>query len=156
MHVKPFIAKRPRVEMVPLIDMFFLLLVFFLFGVFSMTMQQGLTVELPAASTGTTTEEESMTISVSEDGAMRLNQRPVTLETLPAALAQARQVGRSPIVLIHADRRVPHGTVITVLDQVRQAGLQRVSFQTASAGAAAVNAQHPGVEGRDGLRSSGE
>ena len=46
-------------------------------------------------------------------------------------LAGRGTLGPTPVV-INADRRVPHGTVMTVLDAVRQAGLSRVSFQTAT------------------------
>ncbi|MBI4340969.1 MAG: biopolymer transporter ExbD [Candidatus Omnitrophica bacterium] len=127
MHVKAFTTKRPRVEMVPLIDMFFLLLIFFIFGVFSMTMQQGILVDLPTAQTGTSSEEEHLTISIDAGGALWLNRQPVTLNTLGIAL---RQSAPEQTVIINADRQVAHGTVIAVLDAVRQAGLSRVSFQT--------------------------
>lgn len=131
MQVKAFTSKRPRIEMVPLIDMFFLLLVFFIFAVFSMTMQQGLLVDLPAAATAEASREETVTISVSADGIIALDREPVTLETLREALAAARgRLAREPVVLINADRAVPHGTVVEVLDRVRQAELHRVSFQT--------------------------
>ena len=125
---KLFVPKRPRVEMVPLIDCFFLLLVFFIFGVFSMTMQQGILVDLPTAQTAGSSDEEARTISIDADGAMWLNHQPVTLDTLGTRLRQARP---QELVILNADRRVPHGTVIAVLDAVRQAGLSRVSFQTA-------------------------
>jgi biopolymer transport protein ExbD len=130
MQVNPFPSKRPvRFEMVPLIDMFFLLLVFFIFGVFSMTMQQGLMVELPPAVTATASQEDTVTVSVTGEGAVFLNQEPVTLQTLPAHLAAlSRQP--EPIVLINADTAARYGVVIAVLDAVRGAGLARVSFTT--------------------------
>ena len=129
MWVKPFAPRRPRIEMVPLIDMFFLVLTFFMFGVFSMTMQQGILVELPKARTGaSSSEEEPLAISISADGTLWLNRQQMTLEALREAL---RQHASEQAVTINADRQVVHGTVIAVLDAVRQAGLSRVSFQTA-------------------------
>ncbi|MBI4354431.1 MAG: biopolymer transporter ExbD [Candidatus Omnitrophica bacterium] len=129
MLVKPFIAKRPRVEMVPLIDMFFLLLVFFIFGVFSMTLQQGLLVDLPSAKTATSTKEQTVTISLTQEGGLFLNQQPTTLEALNASLQQMAGTQPKTIVNLNADQTVAHGRVMQVLDTVRQAGLQRVSFQ---------------------------
>ena len=131
MQVNPFpFKRRVRIEMVPLIDMFFLLLVFFIFGVFSMTVQQGLAVELPSAATGTLVNEEGPTISLTADGSLFLNQDPVTLDTLAAALREEAQRPSIPVVVINADRQVPHGRVMAVLDAVRQAGLRHVSFHT--------------------------
>ena len=131
MLVKPFIAKRPRVEMVPLIDMFFLLLIFFIFGVFSMKMQEGIIVDLPPAATGAASkEDETITVSVTAAGEVAVNRQPMTLEALPAALERQRGERREVLVIINADRLASHGTVISVLDAVRQAGLPRVSFQT--------------------------
>jgi biopolymer transport protein ExbD len=130
MQIKALPSKRPRVEMIPLIDMFFLLLVFFIFGVFSMTMQQGIVVELPSAKTAQSSRELSLTVSLTPDGQTFLNQRPVTRNELAEALQHERVKRPDAQVVINADRQVPHGAVITVLDAVREAGLQRVSFQT--------------------------
>jgi len=130
MLVKPALSKRPRIEMVPLIDCFFLLLVFFIFGVFSMTMQQGLVVNLPAADAGVSTPEGRLTISLTADGALFLNQDPVTLEALTSALRQEANRQTGGLVVINADREVRHGLVMSVLDAVRQAGLETVSFHT--------------------------
>lgn len=129
MLVKPFTPKRPRVEMVPLIDMFFLLLVFFIFGVFSMTMQQGIMVDLPSAHTVASQQEETVTISLTAEGAMFFNQETVSMETLGSRLREAQRKQPSFLVIINADREARHGRVIEVLDAVRHAGLQRVSFQ---------------------------
>jgi len=118
--------------MVPLIDMFFLLLVFFIFGVFSMTMQKGMLVELPAASTVASTKEEAVTISVGADGALFLNQHLVTQEALAAALRSERLRAPSRLVILSADRQARHGLVVEVLDAIRQADLSRVSIQAES------------------------
>ncbi|PIQ83589.1 MAG: biopolymer transporter ExbD [Candidatus Omnitrophica bacterium CG11_big_fil_rev_8_21_14_0_20_63_9] len=131
--IKPFVAKRSRVELIPLIDTFFLLLAFFVFSVFSLSMQEGLRVDLPTATTSAPSKEESLTISVAADGAVLVQQEAVPLASLAAALRQHRAgLVRPPLVLINADRAVSHGVVMSVLDAVRQADLTRVSFQTRS------------------------
>jgi biopolymer transport protein ExbD len=130
MWVKPFTPKRARIEMIPLIDMFFLLLVFFIFGVFSMTMQQGILVDLPAAATATTEREDTVTISLTAEGAVFVNQQPATMGALPGLLQDVRARQADAIVLINADQAARHGLVVGVLDAVRQVGFQRVSLRT--------------------------
>jgi biopolymer transport protein ExbD len=117
--------------MVPLIDMFFLLLVFFIFGVFSMSMQQGIVVDLPKATTATSTRDDAINISLTAEGVLFVNQQSVALQNLEAILIQVRPKAPDPLVVINAVRQVPHGIVISVLDSIRHAGYQRVSFQTA-------------------------
>ncbi len=131
MQVNPFPFKRPvRMEMVPLIDMFFLLLVFFIFGVFSMSRQQGIIVELPSARTGTSTQDETVTISIEADGTLFLEREPLQQAALDHRLREIAARTPLPLVVINAHRLAGHGVVIDVLDRVRQASLQRVSFQT--------------------------
>lgn len=130
MQVNPFPFKRSvRVEMVPLIDMFFLLLVFFIFGVFSMTMQQGILVELPRATTATTAQDKAVTVSLAADGTAFFNQDAVTMDELIDRLQTAQQTTPQQLVILQADRQVSHGRVVEILDAIRQAGLHRVSFQ---------------------------
>ncbi len=138
MQVKAFpAARRPRVEMVPLIDMFFLLLVFFIYGVFSMSAREGILVDLPAAATSDVSKDEAQTVSVTAEGALFLNQRSVTIESLGTAFREARARQPEALVIINADRAARHAAVVEVLDTARQAGIQRVSFQTAPADGAA-------------------
>lgn len=132
MLVKPVTPKSPRVEMIPLIDMFFLLLVFFIFGVFSMTMQQGIVVDLPSAQTAASQQEDAVTISLTADGALFFNQAPVTKDALATLLRDTQRAQPTRLVVLKADRAAQHGEVIEVLDLVRQSGLQRVSFQVLS------------------------
>jgi len=119
--------------MVPLIDMFFLLLVFFIFGVFSMTTQQGILVDLPAAQSAVPSKEENtVTISLTAQGALFWNQKAATPEILTRLLVDTERERPESVIVIRADRQAQHGKVMEILDAVRGAGLQRVSFQTAS------------------------
>jgi biopolymer transport protein ExbD len=119
--------------MIPLIDMFFLVLTFFIFGVFSMTMQEGILVDLPTAETAASTQDEALTVSVSADGALFLNREPVVLETLGEALRARAGSATDQLVILNADAAARHGLVVSVLDAVRRGGFRRVSFRTAPA-----------------------
>jgi len=131
MQVNPFPFKRPvRIEMVPLIDMFFLVLTFFIFGVFSMTIQRGILVDLPRASTATSAREETVPVSVTADGAVLLRDEPVSVAQLAERLRAEDARHPEALVLVNADQAARHGLVIAVLDAVRDAGLQRVTFAT--------------------------
>ncbi|MBI2495467.1 MAG: biopolymer transporter ExbD [Candidatus Omnitrophica bacterium] len=53
-----------------------------------------------------------------------------SMEALTGALRQEASRQTSGLVVINADREVRHGLVMSVLDSVRQAGLETVSFHT--------------------------
>jgi biopolymer transport protein ExbD len=59
-----------------------------------------------------------------------LNRQPVGLDALAGRLRSSAGARQDLQVRINADRAVDHGTVMRVLDAVRQAGLHQVSFQT--------------------------
>ena len=132
MQVNPFpFKRRVRIEMVPLIDMFFLLLVFFIFGVFWMSLQQrGILVDLPRASTDAPAPEEAVPVSVTADGGVLLREEPVGLAQLAERLRAERAQQPEALVVVNADQAARYGVVIAVLDAVREAGLQRVTFAT--------------------------
>ncbi len=70
-------------------------------------------------------------MSLTAEGTLFVDQDRATLETLAVAL-KARQSGNpDTTIVIHADRAVTHGAVISVLDAIRQAGFKRLVFQTA-------------------------
>ena len=118
--------KRARVEMLPLIDIVFLLLVFFIYAMLSMTVHRGINVQLPQAVTSTVDKEQQISVTITEDNAIYLDKRLVSLEGL---LSELDGESREHPVLISGDRRAQVGVAISVLDGLREVGFSEVSFQ---------------------------
>jgi len=129
------LKRKARIEMLPLIDIVFLLLVFFIYAMLSMAVHRGLPVELPVSSSAEQTEEQVLSVTVSQadiaSNIVFVNEEPVELPGLAArlrALAAGRQ-GDEPGVLLFADRQVSYQKLFSVLDQISMAGLSRISLQ---------------------------
>jgi biopolymer transport protein ExbD len=123
--------KRARIEIIPLIDIMFFLLATFVMVSLSMVKNQGISLNLPAASTGTPqSRENSTTISIKTGGELFLDKEPVTAAQLTAALHGLIAANPNPLVFINGDKAAAFGTAIAVLDQVRKAGITRISIQT--------------------------
>lgn len=122
--------KKARIEIIPMIDTMFFLLVFFMIATLSMTLQKGMPVNLPKASSTTDDLPEQVTISISENGAVHFNKDPVTLEELEARLDGLLYYGEEPAVIINADKAVSHGRVIKVMDSVRKTGILNMAIAT--------------------------
>ncbi|MDP2643623.1 MAG: biopolymer transporter ExbD [Desulfobacterales bacterium] len=123
------VAPRPRIEMIPLIDMVFLLLVFFIYAMLSMAVHRGLPVLLPTSSTAEIETRPLLSITVKADRTIYVNKVQVDPKNLAASLNQSAGKNRDRDVMVFADRNLAYEDLFQVLDQIRMAGLTRVSLQ---------------------------
>ncbi len=116
----------PQLNIVPMIDVIFAILAFFIISTMFLTRQQGLPVNLPNAITAQPqVSEDAITVTVDSKGKISLNRQAVTLNTLQPKLQEL--IGSQPqvLVMVQADKQVNHGTVVAVMDKLRQMeGLQ--------------------------------
>jgi len=122
-------VRKARIEMLPLIDMVFLVLVFFIYGMLSMAVHRGLPVMLPTSSTAPVEKDLVLSVTVRSDGSIFLDETEAALEELPSLLMQRSGENKEAGVLLFADRDLPYQRLFGVLDQIRKAGLTRVSLQ---------------------------
>ena len=130
------VLRKPRIEMVPLIDSFFLLLAFFMSSALSMSILKGLPLELPSARQAERLQpEDLLVVTVTKDGHAQLDGDAVTLEQMVVRL---RAVAKASTlrVAVRADRVVPTGRLVEVLDAVRAAGIHRMGLVTDAANGA--------------------
>ena len=130
MRLKGQPMRRARIEMIPLIDVVFLLLIFFIYTMLSMTIHKGIPVLLPKATTGLIDKEDYLSISITRDHRIFLDEREIPLEDLLQTLTERGRTQPELRVFIRGDRRVPYEWVVRVLDTVRAAGLRKVSLET--------------------------
>ena len=120
-------AKKARVEMLPLIDVVFLLLVFFIYAMVSMVLHRGIEVALPRAGTAALERDDYISITLDADNQLFLDTEPVAAEDI-AALVAARRGDPGKPVFIEGDRGADFGIAIELLDDLKQAGVEEVSF----------------------------
>jgi biopolymer transport protein ExbD len=118
----------PRVEILPLIDIVFLLLVFFIYAMLSMTVNRGVDVDLPEASTAETRKEESICITIRGNGALSIDKQSLDWTDLSGQLRARRASCDHMPLFIRADRSVPYEKVFKVLDLARGAGFYDISL----------------------------
>lgn len=119
-----------RIEIVPLIDIMFFLLASFMLVSLSMTHMKRVPVNLPAASTGVAdTKAPPYQIAVDANGVITWENKIVTPSEITARL-KASGVTQETKVLISADENARHKQVLGVLNAVRDAGVEKVSFET--------------------------
>ncbi|MGD2127486.1 MAG: biopolymer transporter ExbD [Desulfobacteraceae bacterium] len=121
--------RKPRIEMLPLIDIVFLLLVFFIYAMLSMAVHRGLPVILPTSKTAKIDKHLILSVTVRSNGAIYLDKERLSLEDLREALRKKSADIKETGILLFADRNLPYQKLFRVLDEIRLAGLSKVSLQ---------------------------
>ena len=126
--------KRARIEIIPLIDIIFFLLATFVMISLSMVKNQGITINLPVASTGQQLDRTILkTVTVTKSGDIFLDQEKLGIEGLGTRLKQLKIQNQEVRVLINGDESADFGLVVKILDEVRNMGISKVSIQTKGA-----------------------
>lgn len=123
----------PNLNITPLIDVVFLLLIFFMVTT-TFQKEAQLRIEIPKAEQQpTATEPETLEIIIDAQGRYFLGQQEVVntkRETLKAAITRAVDDNRELPVVIRADARTPHQSVVTAMDVLSQLGFANLSIAT--------------------------
>lgn len=119
-----------RIEIIPLIDIMFFLLAAFMLVSLSMTHMKRVPVDLPEASTGIPdTKEPPFQIAIDSHGTITWEGTIVTLSDITSRL-RASGANAETRVLISADEESRHKQVLGVLNSIREAGIEKISFET--------------------------
>jgi biopolymer transport protein ExbD len=110
----------PQINIVPMIDVIFAILTFFIISTLYLTRSEGLSVNLPSASTAKTQPSTKTTVTIKPDGELALNRKPIKLEALEQAVRALVEPNSELIVVINADEKVEHGRVVSVMDGLRR------------------------------------
>jgi biopolymer transport protein ExbD len=119
-----------RVEVVPLIDIMFFLLASFMMVSISMTQLNRVPLNLPEASTGIPeTKAPPFQIAIDPNGVITWDTEVVTLSEITERLNMEAAPDETR-VMISADAESRHRNVLDVLNAVRAAGIEKVSFES--------------------------
>lgn len=130
---------EPTIDLTAMLDVTFNLVLFFAVSTnFAQSEQQtnGFEVDLPRASTEAVIQgDRDVDVYVAADGSVRVDEQPVDLEGLRAALAARAKTDPGTLVVLKADEGVAHGRVVAVMDLAKNLGLHRIGIATRSAAA---------------------
>ena len=123
---------RPRfmaeINVVPLVDVVLVLLVIFM--VTAPMLYRGLDINLPQTATNTIKPEQRVVLTVERDRQIYLDKEHVPLVQLGPRLKTLRLSNPAVSVFLRADRDVPYGTVVQVMDSIKKAGIDKLGMVT--------------------------
>jgi biopolymer transport protein ExbD len=116
-----------EINVTPFIDVILVLLIIF------MVAAPIATVDVPVDLPGSTVEpqprpEAPVFLTVKADLSLTVGDDATTLETLPAALAAATHGDKSERIFLRADKVVSYGSVMEIMNKLRDAGYLKVAL----------------------------
>ncbi len=75
-----------KIELLPLIDVIFCILTFFIIAAVNFSRQQAISLDLPAAKTGTPQVRDLLIVAIDDTGQLYVEKQPVTRTLLSARL----------------------------------------------------------------------
>ena len=118
-------------DLTPVIDVVFNLLIFFAVTLNFASTSGGINIKLPTTGSADPLKAENITINITKEGELYLNDKALTMYELTKRLQAISD--KDSIVIIRADDKVNHGRVVTVMDRVKSSGFKRLAIATAQA-----------------------
>lgn len=124
-------TKRSRLllNITPLIDVLFILIIFF--AVSSTFLEQpGIKLALPQAEKTDLQKIDKAVIFITSEQQILFRDKEITIDNLGPLLKDAMDQSLDRSLIINADRNVPHGFVVQIMDIARQNGVIKIVIAT--------------------------
>ncbi len=126
----------PEINLIPFIDIL-LVIVIFLAVTTTYARFAELKINLPTSSAEQTPNPpKQIEVAVAESGHYQIDDASIgeaTVDQIAAALQKAAANKNEPVVVINADARAAHQSVINVMEAARRVGISRITFATQTA-----------------------
>jgi biopolymer transport protein ExbD len=115
------------INVTPLVDITLVLLIIFMVTT-TMIVNPSIKVDLPRAASGSDQVKTTLAVTLMKDGQMYLNGEKSSDAGLARYIGNTLPATPDLQAVIAADRAVPHGDVVHVIDLVKRAGVRRFAI----------------------------
>jgi len=123
---REFGTSLSEINVTPLVDVMLVLLIIFM--VTAPMMNPGIGVDLPQAETESAPAEEGLTVTISQDRYIHIEDSVINQFLLEEKLKEYFFGKDKKIVFIRADKSLPYGFVINIIDIIKKAGVDQVGL----------------------------
>lgn len=128
--------EEPEINLIAMIDVLLVILIFLMIST-TYSKFSGLEINLPTADAPPNKEQPNeINVVVTAAGEILVNKAPIgarDISSIAAAMTRFKDGGKEPVVIINADAKAAHQSVIDVMQAAQQAGLSHISFATQQA-----------------------
>jgi len=116
------------INVTPLVDVVLVLLIIFM--VTAPVLQSGIEVNVPKTKTVKEITEERLVVSIDKSQRVFLGNDPININEIGTKLHQKIRDPQGQAIYIRCDEEVPFGVFATVMDAMKQSGINNVSVVT--------------------------
>lgn len=117
-----------EINLTPLMDLTFILLITFI--ITFPLIEQGIMVNLPNAGADDLSADQATTITVDEQGAVYLDDLPISIDELRARMQELGEFNPEVSVYVRADEALAYGRVVEVLKILHASNVSRMALVT--------------------------
>ncbi len=115
------------INVVPLVDIILVVLIIFMVTA-PMIMKPSIKVNLPQAASGEQTTQTQLNVTIAANGNLSLNGKASDANQITEEAKKALAENPDIQAVIAADRDVPHGTVVQILDLIKTVGIKKFAI----------------------------
>ncbi len=116
-----------NIDMTPMLDIVFIMLIFFIVTT-SFVKESGINVNKPEASTAKAEKKLNIIIAINKSGEIWIDKHPVDIRALRNTVEKLHADAPDGTVVITADKKAQTGILVSVMDQVKLAGISKISI----------------------------
>ena len=117
-----------EINVIPLVDVVLVLLIIFMLT--APIIQSGIEINVPKTKTVKEIAESRLVITIDRAQRVYLGNDPVNIHEIGQKVHAQMQNPQSDAVFLRCDETVPFGSFATVVDELRQSGIQNISVVT--------------------------
>jgi biopolymer transport protein TolR len=117
-----------EINVIPLVDVVLVLLVIFM--VTAPMLYRGMDIKLPTSASNTIKPEIRAVLTIEKDQRLYLDKDQVSVAQLEQRLRVLKEEHKDVSIYLRADREVPYGVVIQVMDGVKKVGIEKLGMVT--------------------------
>ena len=125
--------EEPEINLIPMIDVLLVIIIFLMLTT-TYSKFTGIEINLPTAEASKPPEAPNeIDVAVTASGQVLVNNSPLTaadVNSIADALRRAAGERKDPVIVINADAKATHQSVVDVMQAAQTAGYPHISFAT--------------------------
>lgn len=116
-----------EINIVPFVDIILVVLIIFMVTT-PMIMKPSININLPKAGSGSETTPSELTVAIGSGGQITLNGKTSDAAAITAYSKDLSAKNVEAQAIISADKTVPHGTVVEIIDAIKSGGVKKFAI----------------------------